>query len=59
MGKREAFIVRVKMVAYTSNTMMDSSVLMDKLDSTAQRGYALDTQETIDGMVALAVPITG
>jgi len=58
-AKRESLISHVKMVPYTGNTLMDADALMDELDATAERGYALDNEEYIDGMVAMAVPITG
>ena len=41
----------------TSNTLTDVSKLMDELNLTASRQYALDSEEYIDGMVALAVPL--
>lgn len=43
---------------YTANTIVDREALEVELDRTAERGYALDNQEYIDGMVALAVPVT-
>ncbi len=57
-AKREALVSQLKLVPYTSNTQMDSQSLMQELDVTAERGYALDNEEYIEGMVALAVPIT-
>lgn len=36
---------------------MSRSLLQQELFKTAERGYALDNQEYIEGMVALAVPI--
>lgn len=57
-AKRESLISHVKLVPYTSNTLMSVEALMEELDATAERGYALDNEEYIDGMVALAVPIT-
>lgn len=57
-AKRESLVSHVKLVSYTANTIMDTQVLHSELDATAERGYALDNEEYIDGMVALAVPIT-
>ncbi len=57
-SKRETLINNVKLVSYTANTVLDTQVLLAELDATAERGYALDNEEYIDGMVALAVPIT-
>ena len=55
--KRESLVSQVKLVSYTSNTIMDAQRLNAELDATAKRGFALDNEEYIDGMVALAVPI--
>lgn len=57
-AKRESLISHVKLVPYTSNTLLDEHALHAELDATAERGYALDNEEYIDGMVALAVPLT-
>lgn len=57
-AKRESLVSHVKLVAYTANTVMDAQTLHAELDATAERGFALDNEEYIDGMVALAVPIT-
>jgi len=57
-AKRESLVNNVKLVPYTANTLMSAKQLFDELDATAERGYALDNEEYIDGMVALAVPIT-
>jgi len=57
-AKRESLVSHVKLVPYTANTVLDAQVLHAELDATAERGFALDNEEYIDGMVALAVPIT-
>jgi len=57
-AKRESLIGHVKLISHTANTILDEQVLLAELDATAERGYALDNEEYIDGMVALAVPIT-
>ena len=36
----------------------DSDTLMQELATTAQRGYAQDDEEWLEGMVALAVPLS-
>lgn len=56
-AKRESLISCIKLVPYTANTILDTTRLHAELDATADRGYALDNEEYIDGMVALAVPI--
>ncbi len=57
-SKREALISHIKLTPFTPNTLLDTQVLHRELDATADRGYALDNEEYIEGMVALAVPIT-
>jgi len=57
-AKRESLISHIKLVPFTANTILDLALLHAELDATAARGYALDNEEYIDGMVALAVPIT-
>lgn len=58
-AKRESLISHIKLVPHTANSILDPAQLHIELDATAARGYALDNEEYIDGMVALAVPITG
>jgi len=41
----------------TDNTITDPDKLLDEVTQTAKRGYGLDRQEFMDGMIALAVPI--
>lgn len=57
-AKRESLISHIKLVPFTVNTILDTEQLHAELDATAERGYALDNEEYIDGMVAMAVPIT-
>ena len=42
----------------TPNTLVGIEELLEELNNTAERGYALDNEEYIEGMVALAVPVT-
>jgi len=55
---REQIIGSARLESYTENTIVDRMALDVELDRTAGRGYSLDNQEYIDGMVALAVPVT-
>jgi len=57
-ARRESLVSHIKLVPYTANTVQDVQDLHTELDTTAERGFALDNEEYIDGMVALAVPIT-
>lgn len=57
-AKRDALISHIQLIPHTKNSILDASELHAELDNTAERGYALDNEEYIDGMVAMAVPIT-
>lgn len=43
---------------HAANTIMDAKVLEADLSEIAERGYSTDNEEFIDGMVAVAVPVT-
>ena len=55
--KRDRVIANSCLQRYTANTLVSKTALKDDLLATAERGYSLDNEEYIDGMVALAVPI--
>ncbi len=55
--KRERIVQNTKLKPCTDNTIMDEQALLEELELTANRGYATDNEEFIEGMVALAVPI--
>ena len=55
--KLDRVIRNTRLKRYTANTLIKHGALKDELRRTAQRGYSLDNQEYIEGMVALAVPI--
>jgi len=57
VAKRDRIIENTRLERFTSNTLMSRSALAVELAATAARGYALDNEEYIQGMVALAVPI--
>ncbi|WP_306456104.1 IclR family transcriptional regulator [Octadecabacter ascidiaceicola] len=46
-----------KLTRHTENTITDPAALADEIESVAQQGYALDRQEFMTDMIALAVPI--
>lgn len=41
----------------TQNTLTDRQKLLDELTLVRKRGYALDNEEFVEGMVAMAVPV--
>ena len=55
---RERVIGNLALQRYTANTIVERGALDAELERTAARGYSLDNEEYIEGMVALAVPIT-
>lgn len=56
-ARRERVIRNTRLKRYTAKTLVSHSALADELKLTALRGYALDNEEYIEGMVAMAVPI--
>jgi DNA-binding IclR family transcriptional regulator len=45
--------------AYTGNSITSPGVLMAEVDTIRRQGFALDREEFMDGMFAIAVPIAG
>jgi len=56
-SRRNKVIQNTRLTRFTPNTLMSQRALMDELVATAERGYATDNEEYIEGMVALAVAI--
>lgn len=56
-ARRERVIKNTRLRRYTANTLVSQSALLEELRLTAERGFATDNEEYIDGMVALAVPV--
>ncbi len=56
-SKRKHIIANMHRVPHTPNTLIDEQALLAELELTAKRGYSLDNEEYIEGMVAMAVPI--
>lgn len=50
-------ISNTRLHRYTNNTLTSHSELKQDLMATAERGYSMDNEEYIEGMVAMAVPI--
>ena len=55
--RRERVIKNTRLRRFTANTLVSQSALLEELNMTAERGFATDNEEYIDGMVALAVPV--
>jgi len=55
---RRACVGSLDLKRHTANTLTDAIALLAELEEIRQRGYALDNEEFMEGMVAIAVPIT-
>ena len=55
---RQKFVGSLKLEGLTANTSTDPQSLLEELAICAKRGYALDNEEFIDEMIAVAVPVT-
>ena len=55
---RARVVGRTALERHTANTIVEPEALHAELERTAARGHALDDEEYIEGMVALAVPVT-
>ena len=55
---RRTFVSSITLDALTDASHTDSDALHEDLNQIARRGYAIDAEEFIDGMVAIAVPVT-
>ena len=55
---RRALVSSLQLEKLTEATHTDPDALLEDLDLIAKRGYSLDEQEFLEGMVAIAVPVT-
>lgn len=55
---QKRFVASVDLVASTEKTKTDVDALIADLAEIRSRGYSLDNEEFLDGMVAIAVPVT-
>lgn len=54
---RRIMVDSIRLEACTPNTITDPEKLQAELDQIAKQGYALDREEFMEGMVAIAVPV--
>ena len=54
---RRSFVAGLDLQRLTSQTKAEPSELLEDLAISAKRGYALDEEEFMDGMVAISVPV--
>ena len=55
---RKRFVKSIALEALTDATITDEARLLEELSEIEERGYSLDQEEFIDGMVAIAVPVS-
>lgn len=54
---QERIVSNMNLEAKTNNTLSNVQDLLSELAQISQQGYALDNEEFMDGMVAIAVPV--
>ena len=57
-ARRRRMVGALTLTAETAQSHLEADTLLAELAETARRGYAVDREELLDGMVALAVPVT-
>lgn len=55
---RKRFVAALDLAPLTSATKTSAEALLADLDEIRKRGYSLDEEEFLEGMVAIAVPVT-
>ncbi len=58
LAKRNRIVKSLRLHPHTGNTIADPQLLAEELELTAKRGFSVDNEEYIEGMVALAVGVT-
>lgn len=53
----EDYFGRANLVPYTSGTITDRDKILEQLDITRQRGFSMEREELIQGLVAIGAPI--
>jgi DNA-binding IclR family transcriptional regulator len=56
-AERRRLVNVMKLDRMTANTIVDPDALLAELARVARQGYAIDDEEFMDGMVAIAVPV--
>lgn len=54
---QEKFVGALNLKRHTDHTICDKDELLKQLSTISKRGYAVDEEEFMDGMVAIAVPV--
>lgn len=56
-SRRQSLVDTLRLEQHTQNTHVESGTLMNELAQISKQGFALDKEEFMDGMIALAVPV--
>ena len=54
---RRRFVAALTLEPHTPNTITEARALLAELEAVAERDYAIDNEEFMEGMVAIAVPV--
>lgn len=57
--QRETLLESLPLTAATARSITDPGALAAEIETIRVRGYSLDDEEFVEGMVAVAVPVTG
>lgn len=57
-SKREAMVATLDLKAITKNTISDPAILLQAVEKIRRDQISIDNEEYIDGIIAIAVPIT-
>ena len=57
-NKRKSLVASLTLEKMTPRTLTDPADLLAELDAIKAQGYSLDREEFLEGMVAIAVPVT-
>jgi DNA-binding IclR family transcriptional regulator len=55
--RREQLMTSSPLYRYTKNTIIDPEQLEEQLTEIRKRGYSIDDQEFLDGVICLAIPV--
>lgn len=56
--RREKMVSSLRLDKLSANTITDQAKLLEELELIAAQGHGIDNEEFVDGMVAIAVPVT-
>tara|TARA_B100000676_G_scaffold276220_1_gene296961 strand:- start:1535 stop:2365 length:831 start_codon:yes stop_codon:yes gene_type:complete len=59
LRQRRTLVDALDLVSRARNTIVDRKTLQEELTTIAAQGYAIDNQEFMDDLVAIAVPVVG